>query len=328
MKIKSYYAETMDQALQAASKELGEEALILNTRGTPEEFRHFGRYEVVCACANPPKTETQPAVPQSPQPPLVAPDPAPRYEPASSPRRVVVLTGPSGAGKSTNCAKIAIGAKCAGTSSPALLTWDSGRVGGSDLLKALADIAGIPIRELDGEDDFSAALAELRGHDLLIIDTPAIDADGATASKIAIAHRSVAALGDHIETHLVLSAVYSEGYLRKCFDRYAVFEPTFLLPTHLDEASLDLAAPGLDRLGRLKIEWCSTGRAVPEDLHATAKVLADAAAIDARPTPQAPPALVALSAPVDTIEQILTRFRRDEIPPSTHLIRTTNRNAA
>ena len=54
MKIKSFYAETMDQAFHAATTEMGEEALILNTREAPSEFRHFGKYEVVCACANPP----------------------------------------------------------------------------------------------------------------------------------------------------------------------------------------------------------------------------------------------------------------------------------
>ncbi len=333
MKIKSYYAETMDQALQSASKELGDEALILNTRETPAEFRHFGRYEVVCACANPPKAEPLLVQPPTPDPtPPVPPSPQAEHKP----RRVVVLTGPAGAGKSTCCAKIAISAKCAGTSSPALLTWDSGRVGGSDLLRAFADIAGIPIRELDNAEDFSTALKDLRGHDLLIIDTPAADADTDALSKIAMAHRSVVAGGDRLETHLVLSAAYSESYLRKCLDLYAAFDPAFLLPTHLDESNLELAGPGLERLGRLRIEWCSTGRAVPEDLQATAQVLAKAAAIDTRPTPQPVPSAVVLPTPplavptnpADTIEQILTRFRRDEIPSSTHLIRATTRNAA
>lgn len=315
MKIKSFYAETMDQAFQAATTEMGEEALILNTREAPSEFRHFGKYEVVCACANPPQQSAPPPVPLTtpvPSTPVIA----------AQYRRIVVLVGPSGAGKTSCCAKIAIKAKCAGNASPALLTWDSTRVGGPDLLRSFADISGIPIRELESPEDLEASLHELRSHDLLIVDTPALSIDQDLALLIAAAHRKLATAGDTVETHLVLSGAFSSVYLQKCFTRYSIFNPMFLLPTHLDEATLDLSSPGLESLAGLRLEWCATGRAVPEDLQEAAQVLAKAAAIEPAPVPP-PPVLE-----ITSIEQILTRFRREEFPPSTHLIRTSTRSAA
>ena len=304
----------MDQAFQAATAEMGEEALILNTREAPSEFRHFGKYEVVCACANPPQ-ETAPAQP-APAHKLPSPVIAAQH------RRVVVLVGPSGAGKTSCCAKIAIKAKCSGNASPALLTWDSTRVGGPDLLRAFADISGIPIRELESAEDFEAALHDLRSHDLLVVDTPALGVDEDLALSIAAAHRKLAGGGDTVETHLVLSGAFSSAYLQKCFGRYSIFNPTFLLPTHLDDATLDLSSPGLESLSSLQLAWCTTGRAVPEDLQEAAQVLAKAAAIEPAPLPTPP-------APgITSIEQILTRFRREEISPLTHLIRASTRSAA
>lgn len=314
MKIKSFYAESMDQAFQAATAEMGEEALILNTREAPSEFRHFGKYEVVCACANPPQQSTPASV--VPTATLPAPVIAAKH------RRIVVLVGPTGAGKTSCCAKIAIKAKCSGNASPALLTWDSARVGGPDLLRSFADISGIPIRELECDEDLEAALHDLRSHDLLIVDTPALSADQGLALSIAAAHRKLSTDGDNVETHLVLSGAFSSAYLQNCFDLYSIFNPTFLLPTHLDEATLDLSGPGLERLAGLHLAWCTTGRAVPEDLQESAQVLAKAAAIKPAPVPPPP------APEVTSINQILTRFRREEIPPSTHLIRTSTRSAA
>ena len=324
MKIKSFYADSMDRALQAASKELGEEALILNTRESPIEFRHFGKYEVVCACANPPQFET-----------IVAPlTSTPVVQSASEPvsRRVVVLVGPSGAGKSSTCAKIAIRANLSGTASPALLTWDSGRVGGPDLLRAFADIASIPLREVDSADDFAIALNELRGHDLFVVDTPALDSEDPICDRLAAAleaaRRSASIAGDVIEIHFVVSGAFSSEYLQKCFERYSIFNPTFLLPTHLDEAKLDLSASGLERLGVLQIEWCGTGRAVPEDLQESAQVLAREAAMLPAVASAPSAAVIPPASAITAIEQILTRFRREAIPPSTHMIRVAARNAA
>ncbi|MCU1237488.1 MAG: GTP-binding signal recognition particle G-domain [Candidatus Solibacter sp.] len=53
MKIKSYYARTVEDALAAARQEMGEEAMLVNSRKTPLEARHLGEYEVVFATVGP-----------------------------------------------------------------------------------------------------------------------------------------------------------------------------------------------------------------------------------------------------------------------------------
>lgn len=49
MKIKSYYARTVEDAMAAARQEMGDEAMLVNSRKTPVEARHLGEYEVVFA---------------------------------------------------------------------------------------------------------------------------------------------------------------------------------------------------------------------------------------------------------------------------------------
>jgi len=49
MRLKSYFARSMEAALDQARRELGPEALIVNSRPAPPEARHLGEYEVVFA---------------------------------------------------------------------------------------------------------------------------------------------------------------------------------------------------------------------------------------------------------------------------------------
>jgi flagellar biosynthesis protein FlhF len=49
MKIKSYYARTVEEAVGLARQELGPEAMLVNSRRAPLEARHLGDYEVVVA---------------------------------------------------------------------------------------------------------------------------------------------------------------------------------------------------------------------------------------------------------------------------------------
>jgi flagellar biosynthesis protein FlhF len=49
MRLKSYFAGTVEAAMRLARRELGEEALLMNSRPAPPEARHLGRYEVVFA---------------------------------------------------------------------------------------------------------------------------------------------------------------------------------------------------------------------------------------------------------------------------------------
>ena len=59
MKIKSYYARTVEDAMAAARQEMGGEAMLVNSRKTPVEARHLGEYEVVFASIGTAGTATE-----------------------------------------------------------------------------------------------------------------------------------------------------------------------------------------------------------------------------------------------------------------------------
>jgi flagellar biosynthesis GTPase FlhF len=50
MKIKSYFAASVEAAISQAKQELGEKAMLMNSRKAMPESRHLGEYEVVFAC--------------------------------------------------------------------------------------------------------------------------------------------------------------------------------------------------------------------------------------------------------------------------------------
>ena len=62
MRIKSYFAESVEEAMDRARVELGSEAMLMNTKDTDAEFRHLGRYEVVFGLAF---ADIGPAAPQN-----------------------------------------------------------------------------------------------------------------------------------------------------------------------------------------------------------------------------------------------------------------------
>lgn len=59
MRIKSFYAASVEGAVALARRELGPEAMIVQSRKAPLEARHLGEYEVVCAVV----PEVAPAAP-------------------------------------------------------------------------------------------------------------------------------------------------------------------------------------------------------------------------------------------------------------------------
>ena len=63
MKIKSYFAASVEAAISQAKQELGEDAMLMNSRKSMPEARHLGEYEVVFACTAIPEKATPPATP-------------------------------------------------------------------------------------------------------------------------------------------------------------------------------------------------------------------------------------------------------------------------
>jgi flagellar biosynthesis protein FlhF len=49
MRLKSFFADTIEDAIQRAHREMGSEAMLVNSKTSAAESRHLGAYEVVCA---------------------------------------------------------------------------------------------------------------------------------------------------------------------------------------------------------------------------------------------------------------------------------------
>jgi flagellar biosynthesis protein FlhF len=52
MRLKSFFADTVEEAIQRAHREMGAEAMLVNSKTAAPEARHLGAYEVVCAADN------------------------------------------------------------------------------------------------------------------------------------------------------------------------------------------------------------------------------------------------------------------------------------
>jgi len=92
-----------------------------------------------------------------------------RIKPSDKPV-VMLLAGPSGAGKTLLAAKLATYYSMRGVR-VGLLSTDVDRMGGSDVLKAYADILGVPFATLRRADDVAVALKATDSAQLLLIDS-------------------------------------------------------------------------------------------------------------------------------------------------------------
>src|SRR5580693_3073097 len=65
MRLKSYFAGTVESAICLARQEMGEETMLVSSRKTAPEARHLGAYEVVFASAQDPAREAAAAAAQA-----------------------------------------------------------------------------------------------------------------------------------------------------------------------------------------------------------------------------------------------------------------------
>ena len=77
MRIKSYYAHAIEDAMSMARQELGPEAMLINTRRAPPEARHLGEYEAVFATDLPAADGASREVPEGASPAAAFPVPGP-----------------------------------------------------------------------------------------------------------------------------------------------------------------------------------------------------------------------------------------------------------
>jgi len=74
MRLKSYFADTVEEAISLAKREMGADAMLVNSKLSGAEAKHLGAYEVVCAT----ETELMPATAEPARARLIAAPPMDR----------------------------------------------------------------------------------------------------------------------------------------------------------------------------------------------------------------------------------------------------------
>jgi flagellar biosynthesis protein FlhF len=183
-------------------------------------------------------------------------------------RKVVMFVGPPGAGKTTSIVKLAVQLGLEQELPIHLLSLDTLRVAGSEQLNAFGRILGVGFTALQTPEALAEALEQHRDKKLIFIDTP-----GYAAADKEEMERAVAFFRSHeeIEVQLVLPATLRTSALRKFVARFAAFQPSKIVYTHLDE--VDTLGPVVENTiaAGLPISFLADGQSIPQDLHEATK---------------------------------------------------------
>lgn len=241
MRIKTYFAGTVEAAIGLASRELGGEALLLAARAAGADMRHLGAYEVVFGLPSPaarPSSLREFLADQDLHPSLIERtlgslngcdasdgevwaairetvsfsswDPAKPYR--------LALIGPAGAGKTSTTFKLALHS----AQRPQIYDADGGKLGAQ--LGRAAAIAGLGYAATEPAD-FAGRAA--KGGPLLLDMEPSPDQ----------AWMDALAQAPDVTVGLVLPATWRTADLSAAIRRYQAFRPSLLILTRLDETS-------------------------------------------------------------------------------------------
>ncbi len=276
MLIKSFFGETMSEAMQKAAKQLGDDALILNSRETPLDLRSHGRFEVVATVTHEQTPSALAALLSAPAPEALLPALTPAQ------REIHLLAGLNGAGKTTCALKMAVKRGVWLGKSTAILHFDTSRIARQESLLWYCQAAGVRcLSPLDlGRLD---AKNELAGIEVLLVDTSAMSHEGSLPDYVAPLLEDASYCG-----HLVAPAWAGSNYFtaaQPLIHRYRLqyFLPSFLDDSMLSEDSVNAVAK-LD----LGIRFLSSGGKAPNGLWQSDEAnLAELAAASAAATASA-----------------------------------------
>jgi flagellar biosynthesis protein FlhF len=178
-------------------------------------------------------------------------------------RRVAAFVGPPGSGKTSALVKLAA-TEAVRCRRPALIiSADTQRIAGSEQLRCLAAILGVGFQTVEASALLAQSLEEHRHKELILIDTP-----GFSPGDMDYAHdlSAVISRNSEIDTHLVLSATLKSADLTTAVERFAVFRPSKLLFTRLDETgTYGTILNEVVRTG-LPLSYLCRGQSIPEDI--------------------------------------------------------------
>ena len=145
--------------------------------------------------------------------------------------RPTMLVGPPGAGKSTTVAKLAARASLAGKAVD-LITTDTVRAGGIDQLKAFADILEVPLHVAESAEAVAQAVQKSASGGRIFIDSPGVNPfQGKAMAELAM---TVSAAG--AEPVLVLAAGGDPAEMADTASAFANIGVSRMIVTRLDTA--------------------------------------------------------------------------------------------
>jgi flagellar biosynthesis protein FlhF len=178
-------------------------------------------------------------------------------------RRRIVLVGPPGAGKTTAATKLAFHFALRRRRPVALLSVDREKAGASARIEALAAAARLPFRAAGNEEEIAAALQEMDGAEITIVDTSSAAASfGDPLASLG----PLASITANAELYLVLSGAAAPALTRRVLDLYRALGLTGVILTMLD-ASLPLGETVESLLAAgLAVAFLSTGPEVSDGI--------------------------------------------------------------
>jgi len=262
MRLKTFHAPTMNDAMALVREQLGEDAIIVTTHDAegaqgvrvtaavesddpPEDESEFGgldSLEVIhdaLSRAGTPSALTErlvdsASVVQAGDPIMAlaaALDTQFRFWPLSTGKnkRPVMLVGPPGTGKTVACAKLAARA-ILNSHSAALISTDDLRAGATEQLHKYADRMGAAFASAPDRKALAAAIKNVKGNDLVLIDTSGTN-PFASDDMVRLADLMS---GLDVDVVLVLDAGRNAEDAQEIALAFASLNPTRLLATGLD----------------------------------------------------------------------------------------------
>ena len=301
MRLKTFRAPRMAEAMALLREELGAEAVILATRRTAQGV------EITAAL----EAEEPLLIPPAPPPP-VAPGPLAFHNPPASlaaalaqgpldqaldralgfaplPEgrdRPLMLVGPPGAGKTLTCAKLTARLVMAGTP-PIVVTTDGQRAGATAQLAAFTGVLGLTLAVAQSTAALGKALARRAPGQPAILDTAGCDPYDTDQAVLLHAFARIAGA----EPVLVLPAGLDPAEAADLARAFAALGARHLLPTRLDVARRLGAVLAAAEAGPLLVTEAGIGPEVAGGLEALTPVrlaarLAAAPRRGLGPTPQ------------------------------------------